>query len=72
MESSNATKKANTGSRTELLKKKVNTMQSSDLFASSSARASDLRSHTFELEDEEIPHDEINLFDEGEGDDSQQ
>ena len=47
----------------------MNTMQSSDLFASSSARASDLRSHTFEMEDEEIPHDEINLFDEGEGDD---
>ena len=29
-----------------------------------------MRSHTFEMEDEEIPHDEINLFDDGEGDES--
>ena len=31
---------------------------------SDSRGVSDLKSNTFELEDEEVPHDEINLFDE--------
>ena len=43
--------------------KQRHTITSSDYFASS--KASDLRSHNFEMEDEEIPHDEINLFDDG-------